>query len=150
MNRLAFFFPRRPKEFERGQAALAFVAIVPALMLLVGLVADTGHFLVVQRRAQVAVDSAALAAATALNESKFTNSNDVALDVVAAQDAASHYAHTNFPSLAVACAVNGTQVTCTGNARVPTYFMRLVGLTSVQVSAHAASEFKYGIEHEGQ
>jgi Flp pilus assembly protein TadG len=149
MNRLVFF-TRRRREFERGQAALAFVAIVPALMLLVGVVADTGHFLMVQRRAQVAVDSAALAAATALNENTFMNSNNVELEVGLAQSAASHYAHTNYPALAVACAVNGTRVTCTGSADVPTYFMRLVGITSVHVSAHADSEFKYGIEQEGQ
>ncbi len=149
MNRLTFFTCRR-KVLESGQAAVAFVAIVPALMLLVGLVADTGSFLLVRRRAQVAVDSAALAAATALDEGKFTNSNQVALDTGLAQAAASQYAHTNYPGLAVTCAVNGTQVTCAGSANVTTYFLRLVGITSVHVSAHADSEFKYGIEQEGQ
>ena len=149
MNRLTFF-TRRRKVFESGQAAVAFVAIVPALMLLVGLVADTGSFLLVRRRAQVAVDSAALAAATALNENTFMNANEVELETGLAQSAASRYAHTNYPGLSVACAVNGTRVTCTGSAKVPTYFMRLVGITSVQVSARADSEFKYGIEQEGQ
>jgi Flp pilus assembly protein TadG len=149
MNRLAFC-TRRRRKFERGQAALAFVAIVPALMLLVGVVADTGHFLMVQRRAQVAVDSAAVAAATALNEATFMNANRVELEAGLAQSAASRYASRNFPHLAVACAVNGTRVTCTGTADVSTYFMRLVGITNVRVSAHADAEFKYGIETEGQ
>ncbi len=149
MSRLTFF-TRRRKVFEIGQAAPACVAILPALMLLVGVVADTGRFLVVRRRAQVAVDSAALAAATALDENKFWNSNEVGLETGLAQAAASQYARTNYPGLSVACAVNGTRVDCSGSANVPTFFMRLVGITSVRVSAHAASEFKYGIEQEGQ
>ena len=141
---------RRRKTFESGQAALAFVALVPALMLLVGLIADTGHFLLVRRRAQVAVDSAAVAAATAVDEARFKATNVVALEPELAQAAATRYANTNYHGFPIACAVNGTQVDCVGSAAVPTYFLRLVGVSSVRVSAHASAELKYGITREGQ
>ena len=149
MKRLSFSLRRR-KAYESGQAALALVTLVPALMLLVGLVADTGHFLLVRRRAQMAVDSAAVAAATALNEARFKNTNTVALKPELAQAAASRYATTNYPGFPIACAVNGAQVDCVGSADVPTYFLRLVGISRVRIGAHASAELKYGITREGQ
>ncbi len=145
-----FFYLRCRKSSESGQAALAFVTLVPALMLLVGLVADTGHFLLVRRRAQVAVDSAAVAAATALDEARFKNTNTVALEPELAQAEATRYATTNYPGFPIACAVNGARVDCVGSADVPTYFLRLVGVSRVRVSAHASAELKYGITQEGQ
>ena len=149
MKRLSFLTGRRRRR-ESGQAALAFVALVPALMLLVGLVADTGHFLLVRRRAQVAVDSAAVAAAMAVDEARFKTTNVVALEPELAQRAANFFASTNYPGFPMACAVNGTRVDCVGSANVPTYFLRLVGVASVRVSAHASAELKYGITQEGQ
>ncbi len=134
----------------RGQAAPAFVVLVPSLMLLVGLVADTGHFLLVRRHAQVAVDSAAVAAATAVDEARFKTTNVVALEPELAQASASFFATKNYRGFPIACAVNGTRVDCVGSADVPTYFLRLVGIASVRVSARASAELKYGIAEEEQ
>jgi Flp pilus assembly protein TadG len=67
-----------------------FAVLLLPMMLLVGLVVDGGRALVVQRRAQATVDAAAVAAAMAVDEGNFKDTNHVQLDGTDAQTIADH------------------------------------------------------------
>jgi Flp pilus assembly protein TadG len=135
---------------QRGQAALSLAVMIPALILLVGLVADTGSYLIVRRRAQIAVDSAALGAASVLDEAQFATTNDVVIQQALAQAEAARLARVNYKGFAVACQINGARVVCSGSRAVPLQFMKLVGINSLTVTVRATAELKHGITDEGQ
>ncbi len=104
------------------------------------------------RRAQVALDSAALAAATLLDEEAFVNENVVQLLPTDAYVAAQRYVHENgqrYVSI-TGFSVSGTQVIVYGAADAPTLFMRIFGINRVRLNLTASAELKYGITEEGQ
>ena len=65
MKRMARFF--RSRESERGQSILAFVVLFPIFIVALFVVTDIGRYLYLKNQVRIAADSAALAAAGALD-----------------------------------------------------------------------------------
>jgi len=136
----------------RGQIAVMFALLLPVLLGVVGLVVDGGLAMIQYRRGQVTVDSAALAAATQLNEDGFIADNIVELASSDAYLAALRYADENGQGHVsiTGISISGTQVAVFGTVTSPTIFMRIFGIGQVRMHLFATSELKYGITEEGQ
>lgn len=154
-----FSWPWQGRQAQQGISGPMFAVLLLPMLLFVGLVVDGGRVLVERRRAQGAVDAAALAAAMGVNEGYFQSYDQVQLDSGKAQTLASFYTHENtgsssgISSLNVTCTVSGpnkTHVDCNGSLNVPTIFMRLGGIPSVHLNLTASSDLKVGITQEGQ
>jgi hypothetical protein len=113
---------------------------------------DGGLAMIQYRRGQVTVDSAALAAATQLDEDGFIASNIVELASSDAYFAALRYAAENGQGHVSITGINisSTQVAVFGTVTSPTIFMRIFGIGQVRMHLFATSELKYGITEEGQ
>lgn len=137
---------------NHGQIAVMFALLLPVLLGVVGLVVDGGLAMIQYRRGQVTVDSAALAAATQLDEDGFIASNIVELASSDAYLAALRYADENGQGYVSITGINisGTQVAVFGTVTSPTIFMRIFGIGQVRMHLSATSELKYGITEEGQ
>ncbi|MCC7362700.1 MAG: pilus assembly protein [Anaerolineales bacterium] len=136
----------------RGQIAVMFALLLPVMLGVVGLVVDGGLAMIQYRRGQVTVDSAALAAATQLNEDGFIADNTVELASADAYFAALQYADENGQGhvAITGVSISGTQVAVFGTITSPTIFMRIFGIGQVRMHVAATSELKYGITEEGQ
>jgi len=139
------------RDLERGQIALMLAAVFLALVALAGLVVDGGLMLIYYRIGRVTVDSAAVAAATQMDEVVFDQENDVVLDAGRACDEAQQYGVINGRGIvSLSCSVEANRATVTGSVEAPTLFLRVFGITSVPFSLSATAELKYGITQEGQ
>jgi hypothetical protein len=153
MNAIAVYFPRQfGGKRQSGQIAVMFALVVPLLVGFVGLVADGGLAMVQYRRAQVALDSAALAAATMLDEETFLDENVVQLLSTDGYLIASSYIQQNGQGRVslTGFQISGTEVVVHGTATSPTLFMRIFGINQVRFDLSARAELKYGITEEGQ
>lgn len=138
---------------ERGQIAVMLVLLLPILLALAGLVVDGGIMFVNYRLGRVTVDSAALAAATKLDERVFRDvENAVVLDTEEAYQAALDYAEWNGRGRVAITGVNiyGNRVNVYGLVTAPTMFMRVLGVNETVFNLSAEAELKYGITEEGQ
>lgn len=137
---------------DGGQIAVLFAFLVPLLLGMIGLVVDGGLAMVQYRRAQVTLDSAALAAATLLDEEAFVDDNIVQLMPSDAYIIALRYVHENGQGhvFLTGFSVSGTQVDVHGTVASPTIFMRIFGINQVRLNLSARAELKYGITEEGQ
>ncbi len=137
---------------NRGQIASMFALLLPVLLGLVGLVIDGGVAMVQYRRAQVALDSAALAAATQLDRERFTADDTVQLSSAAAVGEAIRYAQENDQGQLFVTGINvaGARVVVHGTVTSPTIFMRIFGINQVRLNLSSRAELKYGITEEGQ
>jgi len=68
MKRMTRFF--RSRDSERGQSILAFVVLFPIFIVALFVVTDIGRYLYLKNQVRIAADSAALAAAGALDMKK--------------------------------------------------------------------------------
>jgi Flp pilus assembly protein TadG len=129
-----------------------FALLLPVLLGLVGLVIDGGVAMVQYRRAQVAMDSAALAAATQLDRERFTADDTVQLSPAEAVAEAMLYAQENDQGhLSVTgISVSGPRVVVHGTVTSPTIFMRIFGINQVHLNLTSRAELKYGITEAGQ
>ncbi len=153
MNALTAYFTRQPvSKRQSGQIAVMFALVVPLLIGFVGLVADGGLAMVQYRRAQVALDSAALAAATMLDEETFVDDDVVQLLPTDGYLIASRYIQENGQGRVSLTGfyVSGTEVVVHGTATSPTLFMRIFGINQVRFDLSARAELTYGITEEGQ
>ena len=137
---------------DRGQIAVMLALLLPVLLGLVGLVVDGGLMLVQFRRGQVTIDSAALAAASRLDEDTFEETNQVLLSAADAYSQALFYAQLNGRGQVTVTGVNidGPRVQVYGQVTSPTIFMRLFGINQVRIRLQASAELKHGITEEGQ
>jgi uncharacterized membrane protein len=139
------------RDFEEGQIAMMLAVVFLALVALIGLVVDGGLMLIYYRIGRMTVDSAAVAAATQMDEVVFDQENDVVLDSGRACDEAQSYAAFNGRGIvSISCSVEDNRATIAGSVEAPTLFLRVFGITSVPFSLSATAELKYGITEEGQ
>lgn len=124
---------RRFLRDQRGNAAVIFALILLPLIAGAGLAIDSGLAFTVEERLQKALDAAGLAA----------GQTSVQANIV--PDAKAFF-RSNFdaaPGLATAAdpvvqvSADGTEITLTASATMPTRFMRLFGQDSVTVSARS-------------
>ena len=150
---IAFMKSRRAvPTSSQGQIAVLFALLMPVLLGVIGLVVDGGMAMVQYRRGQVALDSAALAAATQLDRFAFVDDNTMQLSPAEAVAAATWYAQENRRGNVAITGINisGTRVLVNGSVASPTIFMRIFGINQVRLNLSASAELKYGITEEGQ
>ena len=137
---------------EHGQYAVWFLLLLPLVLVLIGLVVDGGVMYGAYRRAQIAVDTAAQAAAHEVDAAHFAATNEVVL-APGAMDVAILYAGLNAGG-----SVRVTQVAVTPDGRVrvvargslPTVFMRAVGIERVEVRVAGHARPAFGLNEQGQ
>ncbi len=138
---------------DRGQALFQTALFLPLLVAMVGLVVDGGLILANYRRAQIAADTAAHAASHQISIEVFVESNQVVLSAVAMEEAIK-YARSNSHGELVINTISilneGRLVRVVGEARLPTAFLRLVGIPEVSVRVVGEAYPAYGIDEEWQ
>lgn len=146
---------RRFLEDERGQVLYQTALGLMTLLVFLGLVVDGGLMLANYRRAQLTVDTAAQAASHAVSIEVFWTSNSVVLASQIAENRARWIIDRNgvatngrrlLENVQVACGTNWVRVT--GQAHLPTFFMRMFGIPEVSVPVRSVAYPAYGIERE--
>jgi Flp pilus assembly protein TadG len=143
---------RTPKS-ESGQIAVGFLALLIMMLGLVGLVVDGGIMFLHYRLGRITVDSAALAAATQLNEDAFLDAdNRVVLADAKAYAAAQQYAARNGRGrvTVTGVSVNENRAVVSGSVTAPTLFLALFNIPAVTFTLSAEAELAYGITEENQ
>ena len=117
-----------PVRDQRGQSFVLVIFSLFGLVMVLALVVDVGMWLRAQRHAQSVADSAALAGAQELPDSRD------------ARDVAEAYARWNWPEADVSSSRDPSSIEVVVRADVPGLFSRLVGILDVRVSAKARAE----------
>lgn len=140
---------------ERGQVLYQAALGLTTLLVFLGLVVDGGLMLANYRRAQLTADTAAQAASHAVSIEVFWESNAVALAPEAARERAEWIVAQNGVATDGRRLLENVQVTCganwvrvTGQAQLPTFFMRMFGIPEVHVPVRSVAYPAFGIEHE--
>jgi Flp pilus assembly protein TadG len=124
---------KRPIRHERGQALVATTCLIVALIGFAALATDVGYMYSVRRHMQSAADAAALAAANQLNTSAAT---DVAsLNGFTSSNSTITVSSTTTPPTG---APTGTYYSVQISQEVPTFFLRVLGYTTMKVSTTTA------------
>lgn len=133
---------------QAGQAMVWAAVMLPLFLSVVGLAIDAGIVFSARRELQNVADSAARAGAMQVDVRAYRESSgaNIVLDQAAARDAAAEYAARQGKGMAATVAAETQRVVVSVSRDVPTSFLRLVGITSVRVSATAPAEVRYGIE----
>jgi len=139
---------RRSRSAQDGQAIVWTAVMLPLFLSVVGLAVDAGIVFDARRELQNVADSAARAGAMQVDQQAYRASSGatVVLDQAAARQVAAEYAASQGRGLAATIAVEPQRVVVQASREVPTSFLRLAGITSVQVSATAPAEVRYGID----
>jgi uncharacterized membrane protein len=146
---------------EQGGVLYQTALGLTCLLVFVGLVVDGGLMLANYRRAQLTADTAAQAGSHAVSVEVFWGSNAVVLAAEAAEQRAMWVVEQNGTAILpgggtrpllrdvqVVCGANWIQVT--GEARLPTFFMRMFGIPEVRIPVKSIAYPAFGIEFEGQ
>lgn len=137
---------------EKGQYTVWFLIMLPLVLALIGLVVDGGNMYRWYRRAQIAADTAAQAAAHEVDAAHFAATNEVILEPDALE-VARYYAGINSGGrvrvVGVALA-DGTRVRVICRASIPTLFMRAVGIDHVSVGVVGYAKPAFGLNVEGE
>ena len=137
-----------PRASHPGQAIVWTAVMLPLFLAVVGLAADGGIVFSARRELQNVADSAARAGAQQIDLRVYRESRGrtVVLDEQSARQAAADYAAGHGPSRDVLIDVEARRVQVQVSSDVPTSFLRLVGIGTVQVSAVTNAEVRHGIE----
>ena len=135
---------------EQDGQVMVFVAVMMAgLVSVVGLVTDGGLMFAQRRDLQNVADGAALAGAMQIDEDAYRASGEVVLDEAAARQVASEYlADESDMDYSVQVSPAGVEVSVSRQAS--TSFLRLLGISGVDISATASAAPRHGIETAGQ
>jgi len=132
--------PSRLWEGQRGQALVMFAGGIVLFIGLLGLVLDVSWYWVNQLKVQKAADSAALAGAVWLPDKPGS-----AITVAKAAAKQNGY-DTTMPGVTFAASVEpeprNTIIDTTVSAPVPTFFMRLFGINSLQATRSAKAQYE--------
>jgi Flp pilus assembly protein TadG len=121
--------------------------MLPLFLAIVGLAIDGGIVFDARRETQNIADGAARAGATQLDEQTYRASSGqtIVLDQGSAQQAAAAYVANGGSALTANVSTDSQHVVVTVSRTVQPSFLRIVGLTTVQVSATATAEVQHGI-----
>jgi uncharacterized membrane protein len=134
---------------ERGQVMIMVAIFMAGLVAVVGLVTDGGLMFAQRRDLQNAADAAALAGAMQIDERAYRATGEVVLDHGAAREAARRYlADEGDLDYSVQVTASGVEVSVSRQAS--TSFLRLVGITGVEISASASAAPRHGIAAAGE
>lgn len=128
---------RRPA--QQGSALALLVVALPLLIALLGVVVDTGEYVLAVVQAGGAADASALAAASAVDSGYYDETGQVRLDPGQAQQLAQVFASANYPgAVAVVATVNPVQqnqVKVTVDGQYSTFFFKIFGVDHLGVHA---------------
>lgn len=133
---------------QEGQYLVYTALILPLMIVLLGLVVDGGFMFRGYRRAVNVASLSAQAASHAVDATHFSSTNRVQLDRARAFNLAQEYAARNSRGEVSLRRVSvwGDRVLVEVEARVPTVFMRIVGISEVRLRAISLARPRYGIE----
>lgn len=122
---------------ERGSVLIAGLLLSIALLMLIGAAVDIGHAFIVRRDLTAQADDAALAGSQALNLDAL-HRGQLLLDPEQAQ-ATALQAVTPSTDLQAAAVASTGGVTVRLHEQMPTVLLRLVGLSTLTVTAQATA-----------
>ena len=130
---------RRPGRLgdERGAVLVVGLLLALALLIVIGAGVDIGHAFIVRRQLVSVADDAALTGSQAL-DLQALHQGRLALDPEEARSAALQ-ALAAEPGLSGEATANATNVHVDVQQTVPTILLRLVGISTLTVSAHATA-----------
>jgi len=131
---------------QSGQALALTAIFLVALLAVAGLVADGGYVLVQRRDLQHAADAAAAAGAQQIDAAVYRDSGGatVVLDPEAAEAAATAYLMGE-DGMDHAVYADGVRVEVAVSRTAATAFLRVVGISEVDISARAVAVPRAGI-----
>jgi uncharacterized membrane protein len=137
---------------QRGQTAVLLAVMLPALLAIVGLMVDGSRLLIMQRRAQIAIDSAAFAAAQRIDRGRFFYTQSVQLNAIDAISTGSVYGTLNSQGSVrvTSISVYGNRVVALGYAEVEPIFLKMFGVQSVTINLSSSAVPAFGIQREQQ
>jgi uncharacterized membrane protein len=137
---------------EAGQQAALLAMMLPAILAMAGLVVDGGAFLVQYKRAQVAIDSAAFAAAQRIDRGQFFRDQIVVIEPGEAASTGGLYASLNSRGnvRVTAITVYGNTVIVNGYATIEPVFLKMFGVGSRTIRVTSQASPLYGINRQGQ
>jgi len=135
------------KRRSRGQATIFLVLTLPLFLAVGGLALDAGHVFAQRTHLQSIADAAARAGAIQVDEAGLYSRGDgvVRLQPTAAREAAMYYAMYN-GTLAEDVQADEASVYVRMSQNVPTVFLRVVRVNSIQIRAEATARPRYGID----
>jgi Flp pilus assembly protein TadG len=122
---------------ERGAVLVAGLLLSIAVLMVIGAAVDVGHAFIVRRELVAAADDAALTGSQALDLDAF-HEGRLALDPQAAREAALAALMAE-PGIESQAAASPSAVSVQVTQSVPTVLLRIVGVTSLTVSAQATA-----------
>ena len=135
------------KQRSRAQATVFLVITLPLFLAVGGLALDAGHVFAQRTHLQSIADAAARAGAIQVDEAGLYSRGDgvVRLEPTAAREAAMYYAMYN-GTLAEDVQADEAAVYVRMSQDVPTVFLRVVRVNSIQIRAEATARPRYGID----
>ena len=132
---------------RRGQAIVWVAVMMPFFLAIIGLAIDGGILFDNQRELQNVADGAARAGAMQIDQQTYRESGGqtVVLDPEGARQVATAYVLDQGTTLTAGVSADSHQVVVSVNRAVPTGFLRIVGITTIQISATATAEVHHGI-----
>lgn len=137
----------RRRAAQAGQVAVFVAVLLPLFLAVIGLALDGGLVFSARRELQNVADGAARAGAMQIDVATYdaTNGQTVVLDRRQATQVASEYIVSQDPRVAASIDAEPQRVVVQAGRTVPTGFLRVLGIASVQISATASAEVRHGI-----
>jgi len=137
---------------EPGQVIAWVAVMLPLFLSIVGLAIDGGTVFDARRELQNVAASAARAGAMQIDQGVYRQSSGatVVLDVPAARQAAAEYVASQGHGFVATIDVEAKRVVVQVSRSVPTSFLRLVGISTVRITASAPAAARYGIAGENR
>jgi uncharacterized membrane protein len=123
---------------ERGSVLITGLILSLALLMIIGAAVDVGHAFIVRRELVAVADDAALSGSQAIDQDAL-HAGALKLDPGQAQSAALRAVATQ-PGQSAHASASAATVSVQVQRRFPTILLRLVGLNTLTVSAHATAE----------
>ena len=146
---------RRVKKFfsdERGEYLVQFVLLFPLAIVMLGLVIDGGFMYQQYRAAQTTVEAAAQVASHEIDVIHFRETNQVILNRGAATAIAQQFVNLNKNQYLVKTKITAKpeRITVWGQAKVPTIFFKIFGVTELVMTVSGHGYPAFGINREGE
>lgn len=123
---------------DRGSVLITGLLLSMALLMVIGAAVDVGHAFIVRRELVSIADNAALAGSQALDDEAL-HVGTLELDAPAARSAALRSV-ASAPGQSAGATASSSTVRVDVRREFPTILLRLVGVSTLHVSAHATAE----------
>ena len=148
MRRIHQAWVQAAEHAESGQAIVWVAMCLPLLVSVVGLSLDSGTVFAARRELQNVADAAARAGATQVDVERYRQSGgtSVVLEPNRARSAAAAVLASQDVHIRGTVAADSRRVVVEVHRDVPTAFLRLAGISTVDIAATAPAEVRFGVE----